>query len=129
MTAGPLAALLRTRRPPHAPAPDPARHAAVGALLIAGVLGLTASLHDSAPIHAPINASLPLPGARIDVNSATTAQLRALPGIGPALADRIVDDREANGPYSSLTDLERVRGVGPRTIRRLADHAVANPPD
>lgn len=63
------------------------------------------------------------PPARIDINSASAAQLEALPGIGPALAGRIVASREAEGPFASVSALQRVRGIGPRTVERLADRA------
>lgn len=55
-------------------------------------------------------------GLRLDVNRATWAELQVISGIGPALATRIVAGR----PYTSLVDLERVRGIGPRTRQRLA---------
>lgn len=57
----------------------------------------------------------------IDLNSATAAQLDTLPGIGPATATKIVADREANGPYSSVTDLGRVTGIGPKKLEELKD--------
>lgn len=62
------------------------------------------------------------PGETIDPNTATAAQLQRLPRIGPALADRIVADREANGRYRALADLGRVAGLGERTLERLAPH-------
>lgn len=55
----------------------------------------------------------------IDLNSATPAELELLPRIGPALAGRIVQDRETNGPFKSLDDLQRVKGIGPITVQRL----------
>lgn len=61
----------------------------------------------------------------IDVNSATRAELGALPNIGPALAERIASDREANGPFDSLDALDRVPGIGPRTIDSLRPFATA----
>ena len=64
----------------------------------------------------------------IDVNSATAEQLIALPGIGPALAQRIIDYREAHGPFPSIKALEAVSGIGPQTVAGLADTAVATPP-
>jgi len=55
------------------------------------------------------------PGEKIDPNTASAEDLNRLPGIGPALADRIVEERETNGPFESAADLERVRGIGPAT--------------
>ncbi len=56
---------------------------------------------------------------RINLNAATRAELDMLPGIGPTLADRIIHDREAHGPFASIEDLERVSGIGPRTVERV----------
>lgn len=59
------------------------------------------------------------PGARLDLNAATAAQLDALPGVGPGTAQKIVADRTANGPFRSIDDLDRVSGVGPALIDKL----------
>jgi competence protein ComEA len=59
---------------------------------------------------------------RIRINVAESASLEALPGIGPAMAQRIIEDRRLHGPFRSLRDMERVRGIGPRTAQRLAPH-------
>jgi competence protein ComEA len=58
-------------------------------------------------------------GAAIDLNLAAAGDLELLPGIGPALAQRIVAEREAHGSFVRVSDLHRVRGIGPRTIARL----------
>lgn len=55
----------------------------------------------------------------VDINSADAAALDTLPGIGPATAARIVEDRDANGSYSSLEDLGRVSGIGPKKLEQL----------
>src|SRR5687768_2759913 len=68
-----------------------------------------------------------LAGRPIDVNRATAAELELLPRVGPALAARIVEERERAGPFRSIADLERVRGIGPRTIERIAPLATAGP--
>lgn len=62
------------------------------------------------------------PGETIDPNTATATQLKRLPRVGPALADRIIADRNANGRYRTLADLGRVAGVGGRTLELLAPH-------
>ncbi len=61
----------------------------------------------------------PAPFRRVDVDRATTAELQRLPGIGPALAARIVAFRDSNGPFGSLARLQRVKGIGPAIARRL----------
>lgn len=58
-------------------------------------------------------------GQRLDPNTAGSADLQLLPGIGPALAGRIVAHRQAHGPFQRLSDLAAVRGIGPRTLQRL----------
>lgn len=57
----------------------------------------------------------------VDLNRATAAELEELPGIGPVLAGRIIEHREANGPFRSVGDLRQVTGVGEKTFQSLAD--------
>jgi len=57
--------------------------------------------------------------SRIDVNRATALQLQALPGIGPALAGRILDHRSRR-PFARTEDLLDVSGIGPKTLVRIA---------
>src|SRR5690349_23771445 len=56
------------------------------------------------------------PGRALDLNRATPAELDALPGIGPVLAKRVVEWREAHGPFRAVEDLEQVPGIG-RALR------------
>ena len=58
-------------------------------------------------------------GGKIDINTASASALEALPGIGPSKASAIVADREANGPYSSCSDLTRVKGIGSATVSNI----------
>ncbi len=62
------------------------------------------------------------PGERFDLNSADRIALMRLPRIGPSLADRIVRDREANGPFPEVAALERVSGIGPAMMRSVGPH-------
>ncbi|WMY77482.1 ComEA family DNA-binding protein [Citricoccus sp. I39-566] len=58
-------------------------------------------------------------GPGVNVNTADSATLEQLPGIGPALAGRIIDHREQVGPFGSLADLDAVSGIGPAMMERL----------
>ena len=58
-------------------------------------------------------------GQRIDINVAGKKALTAVPWIGPRLADKIVTYRLRHGPYGSLDDLQRVRGIGRRQLDRI----------
>jgi competence protein ComEA len=79
-------------------------------------------------VAAEARANTPLsPGERVDPNFADAAELRRLPGIGPAKAAAIVAERRRGGPYASLEDLRRVPGLGPTTIERLAPHLALAP--
>jgi len=55
----------------------------------------------------------------IDLNTASVEDLESLPGIGPVLAQRIVQYREEHGPYRSVDDLAHVRGISPRMVDEL----------
>src|SRR5262249_48637774 len=57
-------------------------------------------------------------GGMIDVNRASLGELQSLPGIGPKMAARIVDERERQ-PFHSVQELHRVRGIGPKTLDRI----------
>ena len=62
----------------------------------------------------------PAPPSRpLNINAAGAEALQALPGIGPALAARIVADREARGPFRTPEDLLRVPGIGPKRWERI----------
>jgi competence protein ComEA len=56
---------------------------------------------------------------RVDLNSADLATLRQVQGIGPALAGRILESRDRDGPFRDVDDLQRVKGFGPATLERL----------
>jgi competence protein ComEA len=56
----------------------------------------------------------------VAINVAGARELQRLPGVGPVLASRIVEHRGANGPFRSLGDLQKVRGIGASTAARLA---------
>ncbi len=53
--------------------------------------------------------------AKVNLNTASQAEIESLPGVGPTLAQRIVEGR----PFRSLEDLDRVKGIGPKLLERL----------
>ena len=59
----------------------------------------------------------------MNINTASVDELITLPGVGRRAAERIVAHREANGPFSSLEDLQAVEGWHAERIRRIADDA------
>jgi competence protein ComEA len=70
----------------------------------------------------------------VEINSAIWVEWLQLPEIGEALARRIVDDRDERGPFRSVEDVSRVRGVGPKTLAKIrpflrldSDPVIANP--
>lgn len=67
-------------------------------------------------------------GRTVNVNTATVAEFQLLPRIGPAVAARIVEQREKNGPFKTLDDLMLVRGIGESTYEQLKPYlALAGP--
>lgn len=58
-------------------------------------------------------------GQVVNINTAGLAELDALPGVGPATAQAIIDDREANGPFTAPEDLMRVSGIGEKKFEKL----------
>lgn len=58
-------------------------------------------------------------GPMVSINAATAAQLEELPGVGPVLAQRIVDWRQANGPFRSVEELGEVSGIGSSILDQL----------
>lgn len=92
-----------------------------------GGLNLAAVVRDGQQIHVPMVGEVLTSDVRdggfsvslIDVNTADVDTLVELPGIGPALAGRIVAYREANGPFRSLADLDKVSGIGPSILAQI----------
>jgi competence protein ComEA len=64
----------------------------------------------------------------LDVNQATVQELEQLPGIGPVLAGRIVEDRKTRGAFRNVDHLRRVKGIGKKTFERIRAFIAVVPP-
>ncbi len=63
----------------------------------------------------------PLSPAKVNINTADQAALEALPGIGPELAQRILDYRQAHGPFAQIDDLLDVPGIGAGILEKIRE--------
>ncbi len=68
----------------------------------------------------------PVMDAGVDLNLAGVSDLESLPGVGPVLANRIVDFREEHGPFSTVEDLLDVPGIGEAKLALMRD-AISRP--
>ncbi|HVZ93232.1 MAG TPA: helix-hairpin-helix domain-containing protein [Phycisphaerales bacterium] len=104
----------------------PAKWFAAGVIALGSLACIGADLiTDRQPASALVTdgaSDAPNHATRIDINTTTAAELELLPRIGPALAKRIIEDRDENGPFESVDDLDRVRGIGPRTLDAIRDY-------
>ncbi|HEC21611.1 MAG TPA: hypothetical protein ENI95_01700 [Chloroflexi bacterium] len=95
------------------------------------VLNLARPLSDGDHVYVPRVGEAPTPAPAgepgavasgpININTASEAELETLPGIGPVLAQRIVEYREANGPFATIEDIQKVAGIGPATFEDIRD--------
>ena len=67
--------------------------------------------------------------AKLDLNRATAAELEALPGIGPSLAARIIEQRRTAGGFRSVEDLLEVRGIGEKTLAKFRQWVYVSSPE
>lgn len=59
------------------------------------------------------------PAKPVNLNTATSAELQQVPGIGPATAEKILQMRKSYGPFKSVDDLLAIRGLGPKRLEKM----------
>lgn len=65
--------------------------------------------------------------SKIDVNTAATEQLTEIKGIGPVIAQLIVDYRQDNGRFTSKEQLQEIKGIGPKTLSKIEERITLAP--
>lgn len=107
------------------------------ALIIGGIITYIDSRNsDAIPDFDVQKSAVPLPDTSVqtahkgpmDINRATVQELQQLPGIGPQIAQRIVDHRNLHGPFATAESLTAVRGIGEKTLERIKPHIVVIAP-
>jgi competence protein ComEA len=94
-------------------------------------INMAALLADGQEIRVPFCTPTAQPGTpsstsdpahrKINLNTATKEELESLPGIGPVLAQRIIDYREEHGPFQSVDELLKVKGIGTELLEKIRD--------
>ena len=76
----------------------------------------------------PSSPAQPPAAAPLNLNTATVTELAKLPGIGPAVAARIVEHRQKNGGFKKVEELMNVKGIGEKTFLKLKSLVTVTPP-
>lgn len=104
------------------------RRTAILALVIA-FLGFPPSLTAAKETDTPApSAAEETTGILLDLNSAGHDELLSVRGIGPVLAERIIDYRSTHGPFARLEELLHVKGIGEKSLARLRKYFTVSPP-
>ena len=58
---------------------------------------------------------------KVNINTADKEILSSLPGVGPVIADRIIENREKNGPFKNKEEITKIKGIGEKTFQKIKD--------
>ena len=94
-------------------------------LLLSGLAAYRAFSNPDIEVRTADQQENAIEGYRININTATVEELDMLPGVGPALALRIIEHRLVYGPYQSIYELLEVEGLGETTLDRFKDYITA----
>jgi competence protein ComEA len=88
-------------------------------VLVLGIVTAAGSAQEAGRPAAKSPAASSAAGTLINLNTATTAQLETLPGIGKSTAERILEYRQKNGGFKRVEDLMNVRGIGEKSFLKM----------
>ena len=83
------------------------------------------SSSSAAPPQPSVRRSASSDGSRININTATFQELQTVRGIGPTMAQRIIEYRQTSGRFATVDDLTNVKGVGEKTLEKIRDSITA----
>lgn len=97
-------------------------------MIVALAIGATvAAAQDTGASRSRGSAKVALAPASVNLNTASAAQLDALPGVGKAMADRIIEYRQKSGGFKKIEDLMNVRGIGEKNFLKLKPYITVTP--
>jgi competence protein ComEA len=101
-------------------------------ILMAAILGIavsaTTASAQSKSTTAKTATAVATAAAPVNLNTASAEQLATIPGVGPKMAERIVDYRQKNGGFKKVEDLMNVSGVGEKSFLKIKPLITVNPP-
>ena len=86
-------------------------------LMLVAALALTPAAALAQKAKAPSN-------EKVNLNTATTEQLETLPGVGPAMAKRIIEHRTKSGKFTKIEDLLNIKGIGEKKFQKIKERLV-----
>lgn len=92
------------------------------------LFGLTATLGLALLLSGPLTAGPSAADQKVNINTATSAELQTLPRIGSQIAQRIIDFREKNGPFQKIEELMKVQGIGEKVYQGLREQITVGKP-
>jgi competence protein ComEA len=98
------------------------------AILVCGVAAPSFAEAARTPAQRPPAAAKDKVTTPVNLNTANTTELQSLPGVGPAVAGRILEYRQKNGGFKKIEDLMNVRGIGEKTFLKLKPMITIAPP-
>ena len=107
------------------------RHLITNAIVVAVIAGALATSAVAAPTSRQATRAQgqpPAPAPLVNLNTATKADLEKLPGVGPAVAQRILDYRQKNGAFKKVEELMNVQGIGEKSFLKLRTLVTVAPP-
>ena len=90
----------------------------VGAVLALSLIALSST----STAFAAANTAKAAPAGKVSLNAATVDQLASVPGVGPKLAARIVEQRQKSGGFKSMEDILAVKGIGEKNFAKMQAH-------